>query len=113
MEEMGERAEARRLFEEALAGLATQLGLAHADTLHTKGSLAALLEKMGERTEARRMHEEVLAGQMAQLGPAHADTLVTKGNLAILLVEMGERAEAPVQSAAGQRRERGKAARTE
>ena len=68
---------------------------------------------MGEQAEARRLNEEVLAGQTALFGPAHSDTLATKGNLAILLDEMGEGVEALVQRTAGQRRERGKAARTE
>ena len=96
-----------------MAGQTAQLGPGHVDTLLTKGNLAILLEEIGELAEARRMYEEVVAGQMAQLGPAHTNTLRTKGNLAVLLKEMGKRAEALVQSAAGQRRERGKATRTE
>ena len=63
-------------------GQTAQLGPAHADTLRTKGNLAALLMEMGEQVEARRLNEEVLAGQTVQLGPAHPDTLATKGNLA-------------------------------
>ena len=91
---MREWAEARRLYEEVVAGFTAQLGPAHVDTLATKNNLALLLMQMGERAEARRMYEEVVAGLTAQLGPAHTTTLKSKGNLATLLDEMGEGAEA-------------------
>ena len=69
---MGEQAEARRLYEEVMAGRTVQLGPAHLDTLRTKGSLAILLKEMGERVEARRMYE----------GPAQPDCVV--GNVSYL-----------------------------
>ena len=43
LEEMGERAEARRLYEEVVAGETAQLGPAHTSTLRTKYNLATLL----------------------------------------------------------------------
>ena len=92
--DMGQFAEARRLYEEVLAGQTAQLGPAHTDTLVTKGNLATLLQKTGGWTEAQRLYEEVAAEQTAQLGPANSHTLLTKGNLACVLQTMGERAEA-------------------
>ena len=85
LSDVGEWAEARRLYEEVLAEETAQLGPTHPDTLLTKGNLATLLDEMGELAEARRLYEEVLAGQSAQLGPAHTSTLRTKNNLANLL----------------------------
>ena len=92
--EVGDRAEARRLYEEVVAGQTAQLGPAHANTLLTKGNLASLLDKMGEWAEARRVYEEVAAGQTVQLGPAHTSTLITKMNLAVLLKQAGDLASA-------------------
>jgi hypothetical protein len=86
--------EARRLFEEVLAGQTAELGPTHLNTLRFKGNLANLLVKLGQRAEARRLYEEVVAGQTAQLGPANSSTLLTKGNLATLLQETGESVEA-------------------
>ena len=42
--EMGEWAQARRLFEEVVAGQTAQFGPAHIDTLRTKANLAILLK---------------------------------------------------------------------
>jgi hypothetical protein len=90
----GEWAEAKRLYQEILAGVTAQLGPAHTSTLATKMNLASLLRDMGERAEAKRLYQEVVAGETAQLGPAHTSTLMTKNSLAILLRDMGEQAEA-------------------
>ena len=39
LKQMGEQVEARRMFEEVLAGQTAQLGPAHSNTLRTKGNL--------------------------------------------------------------------------
>jgi tetratricopeptide (TPR) repeat protein len=81
--------EARRLYEEVIEGLTTQLGAQDTATLRAKMNLATLLAVLGnaggERDEARRLYEEVIEGHAAQLGAQHTDTLKAKGNLANLL----------------------------
>jgi hypothetical protein len=52
---MGEVAEARRLYEEVIAGETEQLGASHTGTLTTKCNLAGLLGDMGELAEEIRM----------------------------------------------------------
>jgi hypothetical protein len=49
--DMGRRSEARRLYEEVLAGQTAELGPAHTDTLLAKGNLANLLQELGERAQ--------------------------------------------------------------
>ena len=61
-------------------------------------------------TSAARVELEMALAAQIRIGPEdNPELLKTRRRLA----EVGERAEAPVQSAAGQRRARGKAARTE
>ena len=48
LEEMGKRAEARRLLEEVVAGQTAQLGPAHTDTLNSKAGLAEVLVQQHE-----------------------------------------------------------------
>ena len=45
--DLGETAEARRLYEEVIEGQTAQLGGSHSSTLTTKGNLALLLDEMG------------------------------------------------------------------
>ena len=86
--------EARRLYEEVVAGQTAQLGPAHSDTLQTKGNLAILFKEIGELADERRLYEEVVAGRTAQLGPGHVDTLNSKAALAAVLVRQHEEVEA-------------------
>ena len=79
-----------------------QLGLAHTDTLLTKGNLAILLKQLGSgRRRSGCSRRMVVAGQTAQPRLDHTSNLATKGDLVVLLEDMEERAEAAVQSAAG------------
>ena len=79
-----------------------QLGLAHTDTLLTKGNLAILLKQLGSgRRRSGCSRRMVVAGQTAQPRLDHTSNLATKDNLVVLLEDMEERAEAAVQSAAG------------
>ena len=94
LSDVGQFAEARRLYEQVAAAQSALFGPAHPETLGTKCNLAILLDEMGEWAESRVLHEQVLASFTVQLGPAHTSTLKTKGNLANLLHDMGELAEA-------------------
>ena len=58
LNDRGERAEARRLYEEVIAGRTEQLGPSHTQTLEAKNNLANLLKTLGKRAEARRLYEE-------------------------------------------------------
>lgn len=77
----GDYAEARRLFERALALRRAALGdeaLATADTL---GALALVMARQGDSTTARPMIEATLATRLRILGPDHPDTAETLTNL--------------------------------
>ena len=87
---LGQRTEARVLYEEVIAGCISQLGADHTDTLRAKNGLANLQADLGQCSEARTLYEEVIAGRTSQLGADHAETLLAKENLAIVLEATGE-----------------------
>jgi len=90
LKQLGEREEARRLYDEVIAGRTESLGASHTDTLMAKMNLATLLHDLGEREEAKRLFDEVIAGYTESLGASHTSTLGAKNNLAILLKQLGE-----------------------
>ena len=51
--ELGERGEARRMHEDAMAGMTERFGPVHTLTLKCKMNLAVLLQELGERGDAR------------------------------------------------------------
>src|SRR3984957_5560492 len=67
-------AEARRLYEHALAIREMALGPEHADTAASLTSLALLLKQQGDLTAARPLFERALAIRETVLGTAHPDT---------------------------------------
>jgi hypothetical protein len=87
---MGDRTEARRLYEEVLAAQMVQLGPRHTSTLKTKLNLANLLAQLGELGGAQSLFEEVVAGFTQQIGPEHP------------VVKMAARSLARVQEMIGQ-----------
>jgi tetratricopeptide (TPR) repeat protein len=93
---LGERDEARRLYNEVTERCIVQLGAQHTDTLSAKMNLAVLLKDVGECSEARRLYMEVIKGYTEQLGAQNTHTLRAKMNLATLLAEiyLDERDEA-------------------
>ena len=92
--DLGEHAEARALYNRALAGKEKLLGVDHVQTLHLVNNQANLLESLGEYAEARDLYDRALAGYEKQLGVDHVTTLDTVNNLANLLESLGEYGEA-------------------
>ena len=99
--------EARRLYEEVVAGRTVAHGAGQSSTLDAKHNVALLLvdmaeaEELGEaesaglRAEARRMYDDCVAGYARLHGWNHTATLMAKMNLAQLLgLMLGESAAA-------------------
>jgi len=83
-------AEAKPLYERALAGNEKALGADHPGTLKMANSLGAFLLELDAVAEARALFERALAGYEASLGSGHLDTLAVVDNFADLLSETGE-----------------------
>ncbi|VFM95071.1 MAG: Tetratricopeptide repeat-containing protein [Candidatus Kentron sp. G] len=90
----GEYAEARPLYEQALAIRRAVFGNEHPEVATDLNNLAELLKTQGQYAEARRLYEEALAIRRAALGDKHPDTAQSLNNLALLLKTEGEYAEA-------------------
>jgi hypothetical protein len=68
LNQVGQNAEARRMYEEVIEEWTALYGGGHIETLRTKGNLADLLSwQIGEFAQARPLLEEVVAGRTAQL----------------------------------------------
>jgi tetratricopeptide (TPR) repeat protein len=78
-------AQARPLFEQALAIRETALGLDHPGTAASLNNLAFLLQSQGDTAEARPLFERALAICEIALGPEHPYTVMSLNNLAGLL----------------------------
>ena len=91
LNDLGERTEARALYERALRGHEKALGPEHTQTLSVVNNLGDLLKNLGERTEARALLERALRGFEKALGPEHPNTLMAVMNLASLLTELAKR----------------------
>jgi tetratricopeptide (TPR) repeat protein len=87
-------AEARPLYERALAIRAKVLGPDHPDTVASLNDLAVLLADQADYGRARELHERALAIREKELGPEHPDTAESLNNLAFLLRRQGDYAGA-------------------
>jgi tetratricopeptide (TPR) repeat protein len=94
LKDQGALAEARPLYERALAIHEKQLGPEHAQTATSLNNLAAVLQDQGALAEARPLLERALAIREKQLGPEHPRTANGLSTLAGLLYEKGDLAEA-------------------
>ncbi len=87
-------AQARPLYERALAIKEKVLGPEHPQTALALNNLAHLLQDQGDLEGARRLHERALAIREKTLGPNHPDTAESLNNLALLLQDQGDLAAA-------------------
>ncbi len=87
-------AEARRLFQRALAISESALGPEHPNTATSLNNLAGLLQAQGDLAGARPLYERALAIREKALGPEHPDTATSLNNLAALLQDQGDLAGA-------------------
>jgi tetratricopeptide (TPR) repeat protein len=94
LEDQGALAEARPLFERALAIREQQLGPEHPDTATSLNNLGKLLHEQGALAEARPLLERALAIYEQQLGPEHPHTAAVLNTLGRLLYVQGSLAEA-------------------
>jgi tetratricopeptide (TPR) repeat protein len=87
-------AQARPLFERALAIREEALGPEHPETATSLNNLAVLLEDQGDLANARPLIERALAIKEKALGPEHPDTATSLNVLATLLRDEGDLAGA-------------------
>jgi tetratricopeptide (TPR) repeat protein len=87
-------AQARPLYERALAINEKMLGPDHPDTALSLNNLALLLQDQDELAAARASHERALAIREKVLGPDHPDTAESLNNLALSLQALGDLAGA-------------------
>ena len=87
-------AQARPLYERALAIREKVLGPEHPDTATSLNNLAFLLQDQGDLAGARPLSERALAIREKVLGPEHPDTATSLNNLASLLQDQGDLAGA-------------------
>ena len=92
--DIGAYAQARSLYERALAIHETALGPDHPDTGGSLNNLAHLLQAQGNFSGARPLFERALAIRETALGPEHPGTATSLNNLAGLLQAQGDRARA-------------------
>jgi tetratricopeptide (TPR) repeat protein len=91
---MGEHAQAKAEYEEAIAARERVTSSDHPEVLDLRGNLATLLLEMGELEAARDMNTAVLAAREEALGPGHPRVAMSLNNLARDHRAMGENAEA-------------------
>ena len=87
-------AEARTLYERALAIRERVFGPDHVETAGTLNDFSILLGNQGHLAEARAMAERVLTIREKALGPDHWLTATGLNNLAVVLTRQGELAAA-------------------
>jgi tetratricopeptide (TPR) repeat protein len=87
-------AQARPLFERALAIYEKVLGPEHPLTAPSLNNLALLLYDQGDYAEARQLFERALTIVEKTLGPDHPNTAKTLNSLALLLQTLGDLAGA-------------------
>jgi tetratricopeptide (TPR) repeat protein len=83
-------ADARPLYERALAIHEARAGFDHPDTARSLNGLANVLRDQGDQAGARALLERALAIREARLGPDHLDTAHSLNNLAGVLVDEGD-----------------------
>jgi tetratricopeptide (TPR) repeat protein len=91
---LGAFAQARPLYERALALREKCCGRDHPDTAETLNNFALSLREEGNDGAARALLERALAINEKAFGPAHAATATSVNNLALLLREQGDLAAA-------------------
>ena len=94
LQDQGDLAGARPLFERALAINEKALGPEHPDTAANLNNLARLLRAQGDLAGARPLFERALAISEKVLGPEHPETAISLNNLALLLRPQGDHAGA-------------------
>ncbi|HEY4404889.1 MAG TPA: tetratricopeptide repeat protein [Xanthobacteraceae bacterium] len=87
-------AQARPLYERALALKEKAFGPDHPETALSLNNLALLLQDQGDLAGARPLHERALAIREKALGPGHPYTAESLNNLALLLQAQGDLAAA-------------------
>ena len=94
LDDLGQRAEARDLYEQVIAGYTSQL-VHHTRTLDAKMNLATLLDDLGQRAEAREffMNKSSLGTPLSWVRTTKVHWM-QKMNSATLLADLGQRAEA-------------------
>ena len=93
-EALGAYAQARPLFERALAIHETALGPQHPNIATFKSNLASVLQQMSQYAEAERLFREALKISETVFGAEHPNTATFSNNLALLLRDMGQHAKA-------------------
>jgi serine/threonine-protein kinase len=83
-------AEARALYERALALREKVLGPEHPDFATSLNNLGNLFNDAGDYPEALAMQQRVLALRERVLGPEHPDVGISLNNLAIVVYSMGD-----------------------
>ncbi|MCL4871435.1 MAG: tetratricopeptide repeat protein, partial [Anaerolineae bacterium] len=94
LQDLGEYAAARPLYERSLSIREQALGPNHPDVALSLNNLALLLCNQGEYAAARPLYEQALSIREQALGPAHPDVAQSLNNLAALLYNQGEYAAA-------------------
>jgi tetratricopeptide (TPR) repeat protein len=87
---LGAFAQARPLYERALALREKSLGADHPDTAETLNNFAVSLRKEGDHEAARPLLERALAINEKAFGPEHSATAMSVNNLALLLRDQGD-----------------------
>jgi tetratricopeptide (TPR) repeat protein len=106
LQEQGDLASARTLYERALAIREKVLGPQHPATATSLNNLALLLQEQGDLAGARELYERALSiyenalGRDNEFGPEHPDTNLTRANLASVRLAQGAPSEALVLSEA-------------
>src|SRR5208282_4225805 len=91
---LGAYAQARPLYERALALREQRLGSEHPDTAEILNNLALSLREEGNHEAARPLLERALAINEKALGAEHAATAASLGNLGLVLKDEGDLAAA-------------------
>jgi tetratricopeptide (TPR) repeat protein len=86
----GGYADARPLYERALAIREKAPGAEHPDVANSLNNLASLLSDQGDYAGARPLYERALAISEKALGPEHPDVANSLNNLAVLLKDQGD-----------------------
>jgi CHAT domain-containing protein/tetratricopeptide (TPR) repeat protein len=94
LENQGEYAAARPLYDQALDILKEVHGERNADVATCQNNLAELLKAQGDFEAARKLHERALATREAIFGREHTETAQSLNNLALLLYAGGDSAAA-------------------
>ncbi|KAL3484772.1 hypothetical protein BJX62DRAFT_243609 [Aspergillus germanicus] len=82
--ERGKLKEAKKMYQQALAGRERASGPNHTSTLNTVNNLGILYSDQGKQKEAEEMYQRALAGKEKALGPDHTSTLNIVNNLGLI-----------------------------